>query len=466
MKDFIFWITAIFQILVFIGALYYLAIAFFGFYKKKEEKQFAPQKKFAMLVAAHDEEVVIANMVESLKNLDYPKELYDIFVIADNCTDSTAAVARKAGANVFERFDKDKRGKGYALEWMFGKIFKMKTYYDGICIFDADNLVDKNFLNAMNNKMCEGYKVIQGYLDSKNPHDSWITESYAIAFTSSNRMIQLARNNIGLSNQLGGTGFAISTETLKELGWGATCLTEDLEFSVKLVLSGEKVGWAHDAIIYDEKPLTLKASWKQRKRWMQGFADVSTRYGLKLLKKAWKDKSLLCLDCAIYMMQPFLTLGLGVAAVLTLIAGMIPNETGIFVMTHLLDNNIWEIYAVFQFLLVPLVLMIDNKFSRKLFVVLAIYSTTYFIQPYLIDTYSIFSNVFVIGAFNVAFIGGFLLLTFLVGGKSSFKLFYRYLLYPIFILTWVPITIQGIIDKDKKEWSHTKHVRQIGIYEV
>ena len=342
----------------------------------------------------------------------------------------------------------------------------MKTYYDGICIFDADNLVDKNFLNAMNNKMCEGYKVIQGYLDSKNPHDSWITESYAIAFTSSNRMIQLARNNIGLSNQLGGTGFAISTETLKELGWGATCLTEDLEFSVKLVLSGEKVGWAHDAIIYDEKPLTLKASWKQRKRWMQGFADVSTRYGLKLLKKAWKDKSLLCLDCGIYMMQPFLTLGLGVAAVLTFIAGMIPNETGIFVMTHLLDNNIWEIYAVFQFLLVPLVLMIDNKFSRKLFVVLAIYSTTYFIQPYLIDTYSIFSNIFVIGAFNVAFIGGFLLLTFLVGGKSSFKLFYRYLLYPIFILTWVPITIQGIIDKDKKEWSHTKHVRQIGIYEV
>ena len=199
---------------------------------------------------------------------------------------------------------------------------------------------------------------------------------------------------------------------------------------------------------------------------MQGFADVSTRYGMRLLKKAWQDKSLLCLDCAIYMMQPFLTLGLGVAAVLTLIAGMIPNETGIFVMTHLLDSNIWEIYAVFQFLLVPLVLMIDNKFSRKLFVVLAIYSTTYFIQPYLIDNYSIFSNIFVIGAFNVAFIGGFLLLTFLVGGKSSFKLFYRYLLYPIFILTWVPITIQGIIDKDKKEWSHTKHVRQIGIYEV
>lgn len=103
-------------------------------------------------------------------------------------------------------------------------------------------------------------------------------------------MIQLARNNIGLSNQLGGTGFAISTETLKELGWGATCLTEDLEFSVKLVLSGEKVGWAHDAIIYDEKPLTLKASWKQRKRWMQGFADVSTRYGMKLLKKHGKIK--------------------------------------------------------------------------------------------------------------------------------------------------------------------------------
>ena len=270
MEKYIFWVTAIFQIGVFALMLYYLFIALFGFYKKKDTKTFEPQKKFAMLVAAHNEEVVIENLVESLKHLDYPKELYDIFVIADNCTDNTAKIARAAGANVFERFNKEKRGKGFALEWMFDKIFKMDTHYDGIAVFDDDNLVDKNFLKEMNNKMCEGFKVVQGYIDSKNPQDSWITESYAIAFTSANRMLQLAKSNIGLSAQIGGTGFVIDTATLKKLGWGATCLTEDLEFSCKLILNGEKVGWAHDAIIYDEKPLTLKASWNQRKRWMQG----------------------------------------------------------------------------------------------------------------------------------------------------------------------------------------------------
>ncbi len=149
-------------------------------------------------------------------------------------------------------------------------------------MFDADNLVHKNFLKEMNKKMCKGYKVVQGYLDSKNPEDTWITGSYSIAFWSCNRMFQLARYNLGLSSQLGGTGFCIDTDILKELGWGATCLTEDLEFSCKIILNGYKVGWAHDAIIYDEKPLTLGQSWRQRKRWMQGFADVSSRYFLSL----------------------------------------------------------------------------------------------------------------------------------------------------------------------------------------
>ncbi len=221
MEKYIFWVTAIFQIGVFALMLYYLFIALFGFYKKKIQRLLSLKRNLQCLVAAHNEEVVIENLVESLKHLDYPKELYDIFVIADNCTDNTAKIARAAGANVFERFNKEKRGKGFALEWMFDKIFKMDTHYDGIAVFDADNLVDKNFLKEMNNKMCEGFKVVQGYIDSKNPQDSWITESYAIAFTSANRMLQLAKSNIGLSAQIGGTGFVIDTATLKKVRMGS-----------------------------------------------------------------------------------------------------------------------------------------------------------------------------------------------------------------------------------------------------
>lgn len=466
MEKYIFWVTAIFQIGVFALMLYYLFIGLFGFYKKKDKKVFEPQKKFAMLVAAHNEEVVIENLVESLKHLDYPKELYDIFVIADNCTDNTAKIAREAGANVFERFNKEKRGKGFALEWMFDKIFKMETHYDGIAVFDADNLVDKNFLKEMNNKMCEGFKVVQGYIDSKNPQDSWITESYAIAFTSANRMLQLAKSNIGLSAQIGGTGFVIDTATLKKLGWGATCLTEDLEFSCKLILNGEKVGWAHDAIIYDEKPLTLKASWNQRKRWMQGFADVATRYGMKLLKKSIKDRSFVAFDCTLYVMQPFVTLAMGLAGLLTFVQIRAVNGLGIFVISYLFNATAWQLFCVFQFLLTPFALLFDKKMSGKLFVVLGLYACNVFIQPYLITQLGILDNVVLLTLFNVAYIGIFLIGTLLFLGKRNFQIFYRYLIYPLYILTWIPITIQGIIDKDKKEWSHTKHVRQIGIYEV
>ncbi|WP_300349272.1 glycosyltransferase family 2 protein [Clostridium sp.] len=466
MEKYIFWITAIFQTGVFAIVLYYLFISLFGFYKKKDKKTFDPQKRFAMLVSAHNEEVVIGNLVESLKHLDYPKELYDIFVIADNCTDNTAKVAKEAGANVFERFNKEKRGKGFALEWMFDKIFKMETHYDGIAIFDADNLVDKNFLKEMNNKMCEGYKVVQGYIDSKNPQDSWITESYAIAFTSANRMLQLAKSNIGLSAQIGGTGFVVDTDTLKKLGWGATCLTEDLEFSCKLILNGEKVGWAHEAIIYDEKPLTLKASWNQRKRWMQGFADVASRYGLKLLKQAIKKRSFVTFDCLLYLLQPYVTLAMGLVGLLTFIQIRAVDGLGIFVISYLFNATAWQLFCIFQFLLTPFALLFDKKIGGKLFILLGLYSCNVFIQPYLINQLGILDNALLLGLFNVAYIGIFLIATLLLLGKRNFQVFYRYLIYPIYTLTWIPITIQGIIDKDKKEWSHTKHVRQIGIYEV
>jgi cellulose synthase/poly-beta-1,6-N-acetylglucosamine synthase-like glycosyltransferase len=167
MNVLIFNLTAFFQITCFIITLYYLFISFFGFYKKKKENiNESPEKTFALVVAAHNEEMVIKHIVESLKSLDYPRNMYDIFVVADNCTDSTAEIARLHGAYVFERTDNSKRGKGYALDWAFKKIFAMKKKYDGVVIFDADNLASKNFLSEMNKKLKQGYKVVQGYLDS------------------------------------------------------------------------------------------------------------------------------------------------------------------------------------------------------------------------------------------------------------------------------------------------------------
>ncbi|PRR78895.1 Beta-monoglucosyldiacylglycerol synthase [Clostridium liquoris] len=465
MEDFIYYSTAIFQITVFLITMYYLILSLFGLFKKEDltSSKYKSEKKFALIVAAHNEEAVISNIIESLKSLDYPKELYDIYVIADNCTDNTASIAKKANVNVFERNIQNKRGKGYALEWMFSKIFAMEKDYDAIAIFDADNLVSKNFLNEMNGKLCEGYRVVQGYIDSKNPDDSWITQSYSISFWTANRLFQLARANLGLSNQIGGTGFCVDTEILKQLGWGATCLTEDLEFTCKLVLHGYKVGWAHNAVVYDEKPITLKQSWNQRKRWMQGFADVGSRFFTKLLHKSIKDKDFTALDCALYTIQPLVTLLLGISVALTLAQNNAEKGLNIFVINDLFAPVIWKVFSILQFLFTPLIMMLEKKLSKAMFALFSVYSLN------IVVISSIFgsnpkSYEIVFG--NLVYIAMFILLLLVLNKKHSIKIFIWYLLYGIYTLTWIPITIQGIMDKNNKEWNHTKHTRTISIQDV
>jgi len=166
-------------VLAFIGG-YQLLLSFFGWYRRKTKLEFPPQKSFAILVAAHNEEKVIGALVENLKQLNYPKELYDIMVICDNCTDRTADIVREHGVYAFERTNPNKRGKGYAIEWMLNELWKLPRQYDAVVMLDADNLVDPDFLIHMNNDLCAGKKVIQGYLDTKNPNDSWITAAYAV----------------------------------------------------------------------------------------------------------------------------------------------------------------------------------------------------------------------------------------------------------------------------------------------
>ncbi|MCE5220804.1 MAG: glycosyltransferase family 2 protein [Clostridium sp.] len=463
MGNYILTITAFFQIFVFVITCYYLVLGLIGLFRKQEKKNYTPKNKFALLIAAHNEEVVISSLIESMLKLDYPKDMYDVFVIADNCTDDTAKIAKGYGVNVCERFSEDKKGKGYALEWMFAKLFKSENKYDAIAIFDADNLVHKDFLKEINSKLQDGYKVVQGYIDSKNPEDSWIAAAYSIAFWTQNRMFQLARANVGFSNQIGGTGFVVETNALKKLGWGATCLTEDLEFTCKLVLNGEKVGWAHDAIIYDEKPLKLKQSWNQRKRWMQGFTDVASRYFFKLVKKAIVDRKFYVFDCALYVLQPFVTLLVGISAVLTLMQVNTESGLNIFIINQLFSDVGFKVFAIAQFLITPLILAIDKKVTKSFLVMMALYSSNVFVVPYLASIVGDWRIGSLIGiGYNLLF----LILTGIFLGKKDLILFFRFWLYGLYTLTWIPITIQGILNKNNKEWSHTKHVRKIEICDV
>ena len=229
---------------------YQIIVSFSSLIKLKDKKLIIEKNhKFMAIVPAHNEENVIKNLVESLNNQDYPKELYDVYVIADNCTDRTAEIAKEAGAIVMKRFDDLHRTKGFALNWFLKQKIEENADYDAFCVFDADNIVDKNFIKNMNKKLCQGEEIVQGYRDIKNPTDSWITAGYAIFYWMMNRFYHLARYNLGLSPLINGTGFMVKFDLIKPNGWQTVTLTEDIEFSLINIASGRKLGWATDAIV-------------------------------------------------------------------------------------------------------------------------------------------------------------------------------------------------------------------------
>jgi cellulose synthase/poly-beta-1,6-N-acetylglucosamine synthase-like glycosyltransferase len=365
--------------------------------------------RFALVVAAHNEEEVVGQIVDNLKELEYPRELYDIYVICDNCTDGTADVAREHESIAMERFDPEKRGKGYGLEWMFAHLWEFEKKgirYDAVAMFDADNLADKKFLRIMNQRLNQGFEVIQGYLDTKNPNDTWITKSYAFAYWSTNRIFQLARERIGLSAQLGGTGLVVSTNILRDIGWGATSLTEDLEFTVRYILkTGRRVAWAHEAKVYDEKPLQFKTTWRQRIRWMQGHIDCMIRYTIPLLKASFVKRSWIAFDAAVYLAQPARTF-LSLSAI------------GFFVLA--LFASIWN----YQYLFL----------SRWVWLTILL---VYFSLP-------------IVGL--------------ILEGKA--KAISWYLFSYVFSVTWLPVTIMGFIRRKERTWHHTKHTRSMSNEEI
>ena len=260
----IIWVLTIFW-------LYQIMVSICSLVKLKDKPlKIEKNHKFMAIIPAHNEEAVVANLVESLKNQNYDKNLLDIYVIADNCTDNTAQIAKDAGAIVYERFDANKKTKGYALNWFLKQKIEEKADYDAFFVFDADNIVDKDFIKNMNKKLCQGEDVVQGYRDIKNPTDNWITAGYAIFYWTMHRLYHLSRYNLGLSALLNGTGFMVRFDIIKPNGWDTETLTEDIEFSLKRIIEGSRVGWATDAIVYDEQPTGFKQSWSQRSRWTVG----------------------------------------------------------------------------------------------------------------------------------------------------------------------------------------------------
>ena len=240
---------------------------------------------------------MIANLVKSIKEQDYPSELIDVFVVADACTDATAERAREAGAIVYERNDLSRKGKSWVMDFGFERILReYPGKHEAFFIFDADNLLSRNYVSVMNDAFDQGYMALTSYRNSKNFGSSWISAAYAIWFIREARFLNNARMICHTSCAVSGSGYLVSAKIVEGMrGWDFHTLTEDIQFSTFCAIHGIRIGYA-PAEFYDEQPVTLKASIRQRMRWTKGFYQVFFTYGRHMLTSITKFRRFAAYD--------------------------------------------------------------------------------------------------------------------------------------------------------------------------
>jgi 1,2-diacylglycerol 3-beta-glucosyltransferase len=260
-----------------------------------------PSVRFAIVVPAHNEQEGIAATVENLRAVEYPKDLFSVVVVADNCSDETALRAERAGARVFVRQDDKLRGKGYALAHAFERL---APEVDAIVVVDADTIVSPNLLSAFCARIQVGAKAVQADYAVRNPNAAWRTRLMAIAFGSFHVLRSLARERLELSAGLRGNGMCFTTSLLQEVPHDAYSIVEDVEYGIKLGEAGHRVHYAAEAHVYGEMVTSATASTSQRQRWEGGRAALAGSRGLPLIAQAFARRSLVLLDLAFDILVP------------------------------------------------------------------------------------------------------------------------------------------------------------------
>lgn len=313
----------------------------------------------------------------------------------------------KIGAIVFERFNETEKSKGFALEWFFNIILaRYPDKYDAFCVFDADNIVSNNFFNIMNQKLNQGELIVQGYRDIKNAEDNWITGNYALFYWTMNKCYHLARYHLGLSPLINGTGFMVAMSVIKETnGWHTKTLTEDIEFSLNSIARGHKIGWATNAIVYDEQPLSFKQSWRQRLRWSVGHIQCFKECLPNMLNQ--KNITPILLDAIIYILgMPMMLISLFITILDFIKFFVDPHVYAFSIIGGIKFSFFTIIIAIIQALLITIV---ENKNIKKVWKGIAT--------------------------------------------------------YPIFLISWFVINIIAFFNQ-KMQWKPIEHIKSIEIHEV
>ncbi len=400
--------------------LYQVVFFFIGLIRG--QVKIPPAKKqhtYAFFIAAHNEEAVIANLVKSIKDQDYPSELIDVFVVADACTDNTAQAAREAGAIVYERNDLSRKGKSWVMDYGFDRILReYPGKHEAFFIFDADNLLSRDYVTMMNDAFDQGYLALTSYRNSKNFGSSWISSAYATWFIREARYLNNARMICHTSCAVSGSGYLVSAKLIEGMkGWDFHTLTEDIQFSTFCAIHGVRIGYA-PAEFFDEQPVTLKASIKQRMRWTKGFYQVLFTYGRHMFKSIGKFHRFAAYDMLMVV---------GPAMLLTLMC-LLVNVT--FIAVGSLSHGFLATDAEIEMAIGSIIMMLAYMYGT--FFVMGLSTTiTEWKHIHCPQKWRIFTNLFT---------------------------------FPLFMFTYVPLTVAALFLK--VDWVPTPHDVSVTLDEV
>ena len=279
---------------------------------------------FAILIPAHNEVAILGTLLESLVDLAYAKDHYAVYVVADNCTDATAELARATGwVHVYERFDQDKRGKGYALNWLLQKLEEDELIYDAYVFLDADSVVEPTFLQVMNIELARGAEALQACYTVLNATESSSTALRWIAITLMNYVRPLGRSGLGASSTLTGNGMCFSRSLLLRHPWQVFSLTEDYQYYLTLVQHGEQIRYVPEAVVRAQMPTTFAQMRTQDIRWESAEGgQPAWRTALKLLGAGLRYRDLRRIEAIAELLTPPLSLQVS-WCLLTLIASLL-----------------------------------------------------------------------------------------------------------------------------------------------
>lgn len=403
-------IKVLYYILTFISLFYTLYFGLTGLWAFKTNKteitEFNHKTKFAVITAARNEANVVGYLVKSLVNQNYNNDLYDVYVLPNNCTDNTSSVAEENGAKVLE-VTVPVKSKGEVLKFAFDNL--RSEDYDAYIIFDADNVVHPDFLAHINNIYQSGYKAAQGRKDAKNIYDNWISCGYALFYSIQNIFYNKSRTNVKMSATINGTGFMIAKDFIDTHGFNPLTVTEDIELSIMCILNGERVVYCDDAITYDEQPTGFMESIHQRKRWSVGIIQCCKHYNKELFKRSLKHKDKSAMDKLLFNIAPY---------------------------TQILS-------------LAPFILLFLMNISSLAHVTHALLSYDYsglilgYILSFIVSIYATMRYK-----------------------KSILKSLSGIILFVIFIFSWVPINIICIFSKKEIKWDPIKHDRAIDVEDL